>query len=599
MPFLINLSLQIFTLRQFFILSIINIRDMEIINNYKSYKQYLPQYANWRDEQDLARAKRLEYLKQNPDKMNEKDIERGKILLHAIDVMDEYSQANAEDMEVATEFAKVQVVELANFAGMGAGFALLGLKGVKNWIAKASRGNKTTEMIFSMLPSVIGMLVGTAAAFPAIMWATKAKVSASRRGRFEAMNNDLKNPAVFAVLTPEQQEKANELAKDIQLEDRDKKRLKQNSGFNLNPMDSVRTLKKYFKGDEEYKAQKAEFDKTLQESEAKFGSSVDEKQIRSAKRDQQILADMVRRMDVASQDYAENTELATNTMTTLSLGTGGLVGWVSNKLMNAMKISGGKWAKFIPWGIGAAIPLGMAIYAAKAQKLASRIGRYKVKQEMLNNPAELVYVDDKETESMKDVKLPERAKKPNIFKFFVQLLKDNKEYSKYMKTKGEAELKLHKAVEKLELSPEQLRQAKALQNNVFKTFNKVDEKSQTYSESVEAMGEVTKQGVASFGALGAMGVSVYQFAKMLKNPAAMESSIIKTFAKTMMPFAFVLLPVIGIDIYTTKAQKKASRVADMLALNELKDYRHYVDYSAKTSEEKMPAQSNLLERFKA
>lgn len=572
---------------------------MEIINNYKSYKQYLPQYAKWRDEQDLARAKRLEYLKKNPDKMNEKDIERGKILLHAIDVMDEYSQANAEDMEVATEFAKVQIINLANFAGMGAGFALLALKGVKNWIAKAAKGNKTAELIFSMAPSVIGMMVGTAASFPAILWATKAKVSASRRGRFEAMSNDLKNPAAFAVLTPEQQQKVSELAKDIQLDDRDKKRLKQNSGFSLNPMDSVRTLKKYFKGDDEYKAQKAEFDKTLKESEAKFGSPVDEKQIRAAKRDQQILADMVRRIDIASQDYAENTELVTNTMTTLSLGTGGLVGWASNKLMNALKISGGKWAKFIPWGIGAAIPLAMGIYAAKVQKLASRIGRFKVKQEMLNNPAELVYVDEKDTSSMTDVKLPERTKKPNIFKFFAQLLKDNKEYNKYMKTVGQEELKRHKAIEQIELSPEQLKNAKALQNNVFKTFNKVDEKSQTYSESVEAMGQGIQQGVASFGALGAMGVSVYQFAKMLKNPAAMESSIMKTVAKTMTPFAFVLLPVIGIDIYTTKAQKKASRVADMLALNELKDYRHYVDYSANTAEEKLPAQSNLIERFKA
>lgn len=571
---------------------------MEIINNYKSYKQYLPQYANWQDEQDLARAKRLEYLKQNPDKMNEKDIERGKILLHAIDVMDEYSQANAEDMEVATEFAKVQIVELANFAGMGAGFALLSLKGVKNRIAKAAKGNKIAEVVFSMIPSVIGMLIGTAASFPAILWATKAKVSASRRGRFEAMKNDLKNPAAFAVLTPEQQKKAEKFAKDIKLEDRDKKRLKQNSGFNLNPLDSVKTLKKYFKGDDEYKAQKAEFDKMLKESEAKFGSSVDEKQIRAAKRDQQILADMVRRIDVASQDYAENTELATNTMTTLSLGTGGLVGWVSNKLMNALKISGGKWAKFIPWVIGAAIPVAMGIYAAKLQKLASRIGRFKVKQEMLNNPAELVYVDEKDTSSMTDVKLPERPKKPNIFKFLVQLLKDSKEYTKYIKTKGEAELKHHKAVEKLELSPEQLRQAKALQNNVFKTFNKVDEKSQIYSESVEAMGEGLQQGVSAFGALGAMGISVYQFAKMLKNPAVMESSIMKTVVKTMTPFAFVLLPVIGIDIYTTKAQKKASRVADMLALNELKDYRHYVDYSANTAEEKPQAQSNLIEYLK-
>lgn len=368
---------------------------MEIINNYKSYKQYLPQYADWRDKQDLARAKRLEYLKQNPDKMNEKDIERGKILLHAIDVMDEYSQSNAEDMEVATEFAKGQVIGLATYAGMLGGAGVLAFKPVKNMIAKAAKGNKTTELLFSMFPSAIGMLVGTAASFPAIMWATKAKVSASRRGRFEAMNKDLKNPAVFAVLTSEQKKKADELAKDIQLEDRDKKRLKQNSGFNLNPMDSVRTLKKYFKGDKEYKAQKAEFDKKLKESENFFGSPVDEKQIRAAKRDQQILADMVRRMDVASQDYAENTELATNTMTTLSLGTGGLIGWVSSKIMQLLKVKGGAAAKFVPWVVGAALPVGMGIYSAKVQKQASRIGRYKVKQEMLNNPAELVYVDDK------------------------------------------------------------------------------------------------------------------------------------------------------------------------------------------------------------
>lgn len=41
---------------------------MDIVNNYKSYKQYLPDYANWRDEQDLNRAKRLDYLKKHPEK---------------------------------------------------------------------------------------------------------------------------------------------------------------------------------------------------------------------------------------------------------------------------------------------------------------------------------------------------------------------------------------------------------------------------------------------------------------------------------------------------------------------------------------------------
>lgn len=68
----------------------------------------------------------------------------------------------------------------------------------------------------------------------------------------------------------------------------------------------------------------------------------------------------------------------------------------------------------------------------------------------------------------------------------------------------------------------------------------------------------------------------------------------------MAPFAFVLLPVIGIDIYTTKAQKKASRVADMLALKELNDYRHYVDYSnpvAEPSAVENEQNSNLLKRI--
>ena len=62
-----------------------------------------------------------------------------------------------------------------------------------------------------------------------------------------------------------------------------------------------------------------------------------EKEIEDAKRDQQLLTKLVEKIDIASQDYAENAELATNTVTTLALGTGGLVGWVSNKIMKACK----------------------------------------------------------------------------------------------------------------------------------------------------------------------------------------------------------------------------------------------------------------------
>ena len=41
------------------------------------------------------------------------------------------------------------------------------------------------------------------------------------------------------------------------------------------------------------------------------------------------------------------------------------------------------------------------------------------------------------------------------------------------------------------------------------------------------------------------------------------------------------LPSILINAQITKEQKKASRVADMLAINEMQDYRHFADWSDK------------------
>jgi nucleoside permease NupC len=182
-------------------------------------------------------------------------------------------------------------------------------------------------------------------------------------------------------------------------------------------------------------------------------------------------------------------------------------------------------------------------------------------------------------------------------------MKDNKEYQNYIKTEGVEQLKRHKVLDQIELSEEQLQQAKTLQKNVFKTFNKVDEKSQSYSESVEAMGQLVMQGASTVGSLGAMGVSYAMLAKMIAKPEFGTSSLMKIVTKTLTPFAFCMLPLILIDIYTTKAQKKASRVADMLAIKELEDYRNYADYSQKpeTKVFKLPEsnETNLIKRFQA
>ena len=102
-----------------------------------------------------------------------------------------------------------------------------------------------------------------------------------------------------------------------------------------------------------------------------------------------------------------------------------------------------------------------------------------------------------------------------------------------------------------------------------------------------------------------MGISFATLARMMAKPTFTKQPFMNVIAKTMTPFLLCVLPLIGIDIYTTKAQKKASRVADMLALKELDDYRYYADYSQKVETKKFELpkaennETNLIKRFQA
>lgn len=557
---------------------------MDVFDNYKKYRQYKPEYTEWKKNQDLQEAKRQQYLKNNPAESNNEDIKRGKALLHAIDVMDEYSQTNAEDMEVATEMAAGQVTGLVDMAGILLGFALINVPAVKNRMAKYAGKNKTLQIIFDLVPTAIGLAAATIAMVPVTAWAARVQVGASRKGRFEAMNKDLKNPVHFAVLTEEQTKEAKEKAKNIPVDEDMKRMLKASKGFNMGFMDTIRTLKKLAKNDTEYEKQKEAFEKEIFANEMNFEKPLSHEAIRKAKRDKQILSKLVQKIDIASQDYAENVELATNTASVAALGSGVLVGWLSNKVLKLFKANpNSKLVKFAPWAIGLALTLTVSTMAAKVQKQASRVARFNIRKEMSENPQSLVYVDDEKADTVKDVKVNKETK-PNFFEFLWQAYKDNKVYTKYLKKEGLEEKKFHKALENMQLSEQQLKEAKTLQRNTFKTFNKVDENSQTYSESVEAVGQIIQQPLITIGSMLGMGLGLYltrnDFKKIAEDLPKKELTklSIKTGIKNGVAIIAGILPGILFDIYITKEQKKASRIADMLAIKELQDYRHFADF---------------------
>ena len=121
------------------------------------------------------------------------------------------------------------------------------------------------------------------------------------------------------------------------------------------------------------------------------------------------------------------------------------------------------------------------------------------------------------------------------------------------------------------MDEQQVKDAKRLQKNAFRTFNKVDDNSQKYSESVEALGQASVFPInLIFSGLGAI-IGL----KFLNRKPANKIQEAENFIKYFGVILASSLPSILINAHITKEQKKASRVADMLAINEMQDYRNF------------------------
>mgnify|MGYP003289951808 CR=1 FL=1 len=143
-----------------------------------------------------------------------------------------------------------------------------------------------------------------------------------------------------------------------------------------------------------------------------------------------------------------------------------------------------------------------SIIGLKLQKSASRAGRFKAKQELLNDPQNFVGYTEKDYESTNNVKAPKISlmkRLGNYIMFVPRCIADYFEYEKFKKNEGEKNKELLNELIKLDVTDEQLKEAKDLQRKVFTTFETVDDKSQEYSESMETANEMMKPFLPYFG----------------------------------------------------------------------------------------------------
>ena len=113
------------------------------------------------------------------------------------------------------------------------------------------------------------------------------------------------------------------------------------------------------------------------------------------------LTKIIEKVDIASQDYAENAELATSALITTAMAFGGLATFAWEKIAKALKMK----TSSIPAAIGLLGVVLVSASTASIQKQAARVGRFKIKQELMKHPEQLVYVSDEKTGEITDVEI--------------------------------------------------------------------------------------------------------------------------------------------------------------------------------------------------
>lgn len=561
---------------------------MEFFNSIQQVTTNWQPYKKWEAEQDDKefQRKQLDKIIKTPQKDLDNAAQYGRTLIESINIMDQYATDKAQDVEMASQLALGLSLDLLMGVGWGIGFFVSKIPKVEEYLAKLPKKSIQAQVIIPTIKTMA--LPFLCIPFLIAKFASYEK-EAARTARYQAREDKLKDPKNFVIYDEDQIKKAKEIAKTLPGPQEKKK-----NSLNLftNYSDSIKSIKTIFKDHKNYLKWKEEYLKAEKNKKEYLDTlKISPEQLLEAKKDQDILLRTIRKIEINSQNYQSNVEMASNIILGFDLLFGMLVGGITSGFTTLLqKAKAVSPTSKLANSIRAAAPIIAPIllvfattaYSTKIQKDAARIGRFKAKQELLSDPHNFVNYSDEQLEQVKDLKAPAKPQK-NLFErikdginFFFQLKKDYNEYQKYQKTNYKEEQKLQEALKQINASDEQIKKAKSLQKNAFKTFEKVDEMAQRYVADVEAATDMGKDTLI----LGTDFLSqVASFCLIAKSSTSTEN--LNNLIKSTYPLLMPLVVKAPVEIEAAKIQKEAGKIGIMKAMQDLEDPRYFVNEDVK------------------
>jgi len=543
-----------------------------------TYREHVKDVQQFRSANRAQEAARKDAFKDKVLSSDELSIakKRGEVLKRTIDALDEYSQTKTEDVESVTQTVLGETTTMLTAIGVAIGKVFqTSQPGQRLTKVIESKMGSLKEAAPHVIPGAAGLLFAVVSSLPMIFSLTQIEIQTPRIARFETLKGELSNTNDFAVLTDEQIAQAKKESKTIEVP----KPKTTDKGIlsSLNIFAQIKSYMDIVTKRAIYNKDKEEFD-TVQSKKLEAAKSVtfSEEEIEKADETREITQRLVNKIDLESQDYIERVFKILD-VTSMCLFGFGVVGyWAIEKAMSLLKVRNGKFKSLFPAAAALAGIIMLNSKVAEYRNNAIRISRHKQMNEILSDPTNFLRTPEKNID-IKNLKVQE-PEKVGLFKFLRQFAKDRKEYENYTKTKMVEDKKFKLAARKLKLTPEQLKEARLNQRNLFKTINIADNNKKKFEESYEIFVTLlsTPMGLVATTLGNAFGWALHHIKKAPKSQIPLYS-ILGTVAG--------LIPAIAIELYTTIQVRKAARVAYMRAQQELDDNKHFLDYSKVQTEE--------------
>lgn len=543
---------------------------MQSLSTYLTYKNHYKDVRPFIEAKQKEDAARKEAYKNTVLSVEDLSLakKRGEILRRTIDELDEFSQTKTEDVETVTQTLLGESVGVLTALGGGIGWLFQNTatgEKTRKWAQKTLKLSEQSSK--SVLPGVSGFLFGVVSSLPLLLPLTTIEIQTPRIARFEALKGPMSNVNDYAILTDEQEAEAKRLAKNIILPKQ--KSTEKGVVESINIFSEIKSYMDLITKRAFYRKDKADYEKRrIQHSIDIKNTEIQPEQLEKAQETSEIIKRLVNKIDLESQDYIERVFKILD-VTSMSLWSMGVIGGiVFDKVLDILKVPQGKFKTgfTIVSALAGVVFLNSKI--AEYRNKAIRIARHKKMNELIEDPTNFLASPKKLTNTSKINNPPVENK--SVFGFIKEFKQDIKDYAQYTQTTMLDNKKFKLAARNINLSQEQIKDAKQRRMDIFNTINIVDNNKKKFEETYEIFVTLLSSplGLAAT-ALGNAGAWLVHNLKKAPESHFKYYSIAGTLTS--------LMPAIGIELYTTIETRKAARVAYMTAQKQLDNKEVFVD----------------------